>query len=216
MDRALAVVAFSRDFPRLGDRRNSSAARFLRKRGGAGICRPVYRDDSQTAAALLLSSSSAPQICSLESSAHRVRHLFLETPGSHHATGNALAGLLEHRCAGRHVGHSFEAGRSDFSGGAAALLVVRRAGRALGEIERWRTKMRPWLAGALLFAVRLHGRLRGLEDRPGTCRRGAMRWCNFRARFATRPTKHHWRYEVVGGREEGMLLYLRRPHFLNA
>ncbi len=23
-----------------------------------------------------------------------------------------------------------------------------------------------------------------------------------------------WRYEVVGGREEGMLLYLRRDHFL--
>jgi hypothetical protein len=26
--------------------------------------------------------------------------------------------------------------------------------------------------------------------------------------------KHHWRYEVVGGREEGMLLYLRRSHFM--
>ena len=28
--------------------------------------------------------------------------------------------------------------------------------------------------------------------------------------------EHRWRYEVVGGREEGMLLYLRRPHFLSA
>ena len=27
--------------------------------------------------------------------------------------------------------------------------------------------------------------------------------------------KNHWSYEVVGGREEGMLLYLGRPHFLS-
>ncbi|MDQ6764951.1 MAG: hypothetical protein M3Z22_02465, partial [Verrucomicrobiota bacterium] len=26
----------------------------------------------------------------------------------------------------------------------------------------------------------------------------------------------HWRYEVVGGKEEGLLLYLRRPHFTKA
>jgi hypothetical protein len=31
----------------------------------------------------------------------------------------------------------------------------------------------------------------------------------------TEAKKHEWRYEVVGGREEGMLLYLRRDHFLS-
>ena len=27
--------------------------------------------------------------------------------------------------------------------------------------------------------------------------------------------EHNWRYGVVGGREEGILLYLRRDHFLS-
>ena len=37
---------------------------------------------------------------------------------------------------------------------------------------------------------------------------------DFRARCGREAEKQHWGYEVVGGREEGMLLYLQCDHFL--
>ena len=86
---------------------------------------------------------------------------------------------------------------------------------AAGEIEHWRAKMRPWLAGALIFGVVFTG--------------GYVAWkigeahhaqSDVLVRFAKKvrqeSEKHRWRYEVVGGREEGMLLYLRRAHFVSA
>src|SRR5205823_941246 len=129
VERTLAVVAFARSFPPLGDRRNSGATGILRQRGGAGIRRPVHRNYSQAAATLLLSSSPSSQICAVEWIVNWVWYFFLETARSNYAPRNALARLLEHRRAGRHVGYPVETGRPHFSGGAAAVLIVRRTSR---------------------------------------------------------------------------------------
>ena len=50
----------------------------------------------------------------------------------------------------------------------------------------------------------------------GICYReqNAMRWSRFSGEVRAEAERNGWRYEVIGGREEGMLLYLRRPHFL--
>ena len=84
---------------------------------------------------------------------------------------------------------------------------------ALGEIERWQTKTRPWLAGALLFAVLFTGGY--VAWKVGQARAGRSdALVQFSKRVRAEAEKYHWRYEVVGGREEGMLLYLRRPRFV--
>jgi 4-amino-4-deoxy-L-arabinose transferase-like glycosyltransferase len=84
---------------------------------------------------------------------------------------------------------------------------------ALGEIERWQTKTRPWLAGALLFAVLFTGGYVAWKLGQARAARSDV-LVQFSKRVRAEAEKHHWRYEVVGGREEGMLLYLRRPHFV--
>jgi hypothetical protein len=79
--------------------------------------------------------------------------------------------------------------------------------------EPWRGKLRAWLTTALIFAgifaggyvvwkigQGYHARSDALVRFSRQVRRGAQ--------------QHDWRFAVVGGREEGMLLYLRRDHFL--
>jgi len=84
---------------------------------------------------------------------------------------------------------------------------------ALGEIERWRARTRPWLAAALLFAVFFTGGYVAWKiSQARAARSDAL--VQFSKRVRAEAEKYHWRYEVVGGREEGMLLYLRRPHFV--
>ena len=88
--------------------------------------------------------------------------------------------------------------------GAQIARVARRARRSYAVVAR-RTDFR--------------GRFSPAATRLGKWeRRGAKSGCAgafLAARSARMAEKNHWRYEVVGGREEGMLLYLRRDHFLS-
>jgi len=86
---------------------------------------------------------------------------------------------------------------------------------AMGRVEQWKAKMRPWLTGALLFSVLFTGGYvawkigQARHERSDTL-------VQFSKRVRAETAQYGWRCEVVGGREEGMLLYLRRPHFLSA
>jgi 4-amino-4-deoxy-L-arabinose transferase-like glycosyltransferase len=80
-------------------------------------------------------------------------------------------------------------------------------------INAWAARLRRWLAAALIFASLFTA--------------GYVAWkigsafheqsdalVQFSRRVRQEAGQHGWRYAVVGGREEGMLLYLRRDHFL--
>ncbi|MGI8957008.1 MAG: ArnT family glycosyltransferase [Chthoniobacterales bacterium] len=81
------------------------------------------------------------------------------------------------------------------------------------ETGRWRIKIRPWLAASIVFAVVITG---GYAAWNITFARRER--CDALVQFSRavmeEATRQHWRYGVVGGREEGMLLYLRQDHFL--
>jgi 4-amino-4-deoxy-L-arabinose transferase-like glycosyltransferase len=86
---------------------------------------------------------------------------------------------------------------------------------AMGRVERWGVKMRPWLAAALLFSVVFTGGY--VVWKVGQARHERSdALVQFSKKVREEAAQHGLRYEVVGGREEGMLLYLRRPHFLSA
>jgi len=86
---------------------------------------------------------------------------------------------------------------------------------AMGRVEQWKAKMRPWLTGALLFSVLFTGGY--VAWKIGQARRERSdTLVQFSKRVRAETAQYGWRCEVVGGREEGMLLYLRRPHFLSA
>jgi hypothetical protein len=86
---------------------------------------------------------------------------------------------------------------------------------AMGRVERWRAKMRPWLAAALLFSVVFTGSYVAWKIAQARHERSDA-LVQFSKKVREQAGENSWRYEVVGGREEGMLLYLRRPHFLSA
>ncbi|MBA3607659.1 MAG: hypothetical protein H0W43_03980 [Chthoniobacterales bacterium] len=81
------------------------------------------------------------------------------------------------------------------------------------ENERWRSKIRPWLGAALLFAIVFTG---GYATwKIGTAlHEQSDALVKFSRQVRAETAARQWRYAVVGGREEGMLLYLRRDHFL--
>ncbi|MEO6971446.1 MAG: hypothetical protein ABI217_11190 [Chthoniobacterales bacterium] len=86
---------------------------------------------------------------------------------------------------------------------------------ALGRVERWKARMRPWLASALIFGVLFTGGYVAWKIGQARHERSDA-LVQFSRKVRGQAAQHGWRYEVVGGREEGMLLYLRRPHFLSA
>ena len=85
---------------------------------------------------------------------------------------------------------------------------------AVEQVEQWRAKMRPWLAWALVFAVIFTGGYVALKIGQAYHERSDA-LVRFAKRVRQETEAHRWRYEVVSGNEEGMLLYLRRPHFLS-
>lgn len=89
------------------------------------------------------------------------------------------------------------------------LLLGAQVAGLRGE-ARWR----PWWRATLVFAVVFTAGYAAWK--VGTVRReNADALVRFSGRVRQLAAQNHWRYEVVGGREEGMLLYLRRAHFLS-
>ncbi len=85
---------------------------------------------------------------------------------------------------------------------------------AAGRIEPGRIRTRPWLVGALIFGVIFTGGYVAWKiGQARQARSDAL--VQFAKKVREEAGAHPWRYEVVGGREEGMLLYLRRAHFLS-
>ncbi len=83
------------------------------------------------------------------------------------------------------------------------------------ENERWRAKVQPWLAASLIFGAVFTGGYAAWKIGSAWHERsGAL--VQFSRAVRAEAAKENWRYAVVGGREEGMLLYLRRDHFLSA
>ena len=81
-------------------------------------------------------------------------------------------------------------------------------------LENWSARLRRWLIGALIFAVVFTAGYAIWKVGSAARERSAalVRFSNEVRRDAV---QNSWRYGVVGGREEGMLLYLRSAHFLS-
>lgn len=94
-----------------------------------------------------------------------------------------------------------------------ALLLGAQVARALKN-ERWRLKVRPWLGPALVFAIVFTGGYAAWKIGSARQERSDS-LARFGAQVREEAKAHDWRYGLVGGREEGMLLYLRRDHFLS-
>src|SRR5450432_1858614 len=82
------------------------------------------------------------------------------------ATRHALAGLLERWRFDPDVSYSVEASRSDFFDCAAAVLVVRRGDFGRNANRTVARKVATVVSHSADLCLRLHGRLRGLENRP--------------------------------------------------
>ncbi len=81
---------------------------------------------------------------------------------------------------------------------------------AASQGEGLREKMRPWLSAALLFAAVFTGGYTAWKIGNSLHKKKAA-LVDFAAAVRARTGD----YEVVGGHEEGLLLYLRRDHFLS-
>jgi 4-amino-4-deoxy-L-arabinose transferase-like glycosyltransferase len=92
------------------------------------------------------------------------------------------------------------------------LLLGAQVARAFKH-ERWRLKVQPWVGAALLFALVFTGGYAAWKIGSAMHERSDALG-QFSAQVRKEAAAHHWRYGVLGGREEGMLLYLRRDHFL--
>ena len=92
------------------------------------------------------------------------------------------------------------------------LLLAAQIGNAFGN-EQLRTRACRWSAVALLFSIVFAGGytiskvVSGYRDH-----RDAL--VLFGRDVRNEAEAHHWRYEVVSAKDEGLLLYLRRTHFI--
>src|SRR5207244_2371428 len=87
------------------------------------------------------------------------------------------------------------------------LCLLLGAQIAAAEKAEWlRTKLRPWLAVALIFAGLFTGGY-ALGKIVNGYRGNRDALVRFGGKVYRETLNHHWRYGVVGGREEGMLLY---------
>ena len=79
--------------------------------------------------------------------------------------------------------------------------------------DGWMRKLRPWLAAGLIFACFFTAGYAGWKIGSAFhARSDAL--VRFSQQVRKAALERDWRYAVVGGREEGILLYLRRDHFL--
>ncbi len=94
------------------------------------------------------------------------------------------------------------------------LCLLLGAQIASARAEEWSGRLRAWLAPALIFACIFTGGYAAWKIGNGYhARSDALVRFSRQVRHETE--RNGWRYAVVGGREEGMLLYLRRDHFLS-
>jgi 4-amino-4-deoxy-L-arabinose transferase-like glycosyltransferase len=92
------------------------------------------------------------------------------------------------------------------------LLLGAQAAGAL-QYERWRRKIQFWLGASLIFACVFTGGYAAWKIGSAFHERSDA-LVRFSRQVRKEAAEQSWRYAVVGGREEGMLLYLRRDHFL--
>jgi 4-amino-4-deoxy-L-arabinose transferase-like glycosyltransferase len=92
------------------------------------------------------------------------------------------------------------------------LLLGAQVARGL-EHERWRATIRPWLSVSIVFACLFTGGYAAFKI-GSAYRAHDDALVKFSREVRREAEARHWRYAVVGGREEGMLLYLRRDDFL--
>jgi 4-amino-4-deoxy-L-arabinose transferase-like glycosyltransferase len=88
------------------------------------------------------------------------------------------------------------------------LLLGAQVGAARG--REW---LRSWLKWTLIFACVFTAGYVAFKIASAK-RENAGALVRFSEEVRRLATERAWRYEIVGGREEGMLLYLRRNHFL--
>jgi len=92
------------------------------------------------------------------------------------------------------------------------LLLAAQIGSILPD-EKWRTRVCRWSAIALFLSILLTGGytiakvFSGYRDH-----RDAL--VVFGREVRHEAETHHWRYEVIGGKDKGVLLYLRRLYFV--
>lgn len=95
------------------------------------------------------------------------------------------------------------------------LCLLLGAQVAAAERASWEPrKVARWLKGALLFAVLFTGGYAAWKIGQ-TEHENADALVRFGREVRALAEVKGWRYGVLGGREEGMLLYLRRDHFLS-
>ncbi len=87
------------------------------------------------------------------------------------------------------------------------LLLAAQYARAPAWKQRWSTLV------IAVAALGLSGYVASEVVGAVRAQKGAL--AEFGASVRSEAATHGWRYEVVGGKEEGLLLYLRRTHFLS-
>ena len=87
----------------------------------------------------------------------------------------------------------------------AQIAYVRRSARE--------EALRPWWRGALIFSLVFTGGYAAWKIGSRE-RESADALVRFSHKVREVTERNNWRYGVLGGREEGMLLYLHRDHFL--
>jgi 4-amino-4-deoxy-L-arabinose transferase-like glycosyltransferase len=83
---------------------------------------------------------------------------------------------------------------------------------AAGRVTELRERLARWLPATLLVACIFTGGYTAWKIGLGE-RQNVDALVRFSREVRAQAEKQQWDYEVVGGREEGMLLYLRRDHF---
>jgi 4-amino-4-deoxy-L-arabinose transferase-like glycosyltransferase len=92
------------------------------------------------------------------------------------------------------------------------LLLAAQIGNVFGN-EQLRTRVCRWSAVALLFSIVIAGGYAISKVVSGySGHRDALVLFGRGVRRETEA--HHWRYEVVSAKDEGLLLYLRKTHFI--
>jgi hypothetical protein len=80
--------------------------------------------------------------------------------------------------------------------------------------RQWASKLLPWLRVTLLFAFLYTGGY-AVWKITSAYRSRSDALVRFSSAVRAQAAQHRWNYGVVGRQEEGMLLYLRRDHFLS-
>src|SRR6266481_3462048 len=128
--RVVAMDHITGNFSRLGRGRYLVSARVLPGSCDAGICRPLWRNNSSVATVLFLFPASLAQICAVEPADDRacayrstLAKLAFARGFSRNVGRNVLAGLLEHWRADCDVAGPIKARRQNFSGDSAAMFA---------------------------------------------------------------------------------------------